>query len=175
MKNKYLKIPLVKKNKKRLFRLSKLILLMAFFGLVSGLIIDSNTIMLIAGFVFIVTVLYIRFSKQFYIIGLAIFSFEKIEIEISGGKEIFNLIDLDSVKIKYQGYRGESEANPVSIIPKDGTGNFILFTMNRKKYSYELLLDKNNLNILNSIITQWMRQGNNVTLIGEWGLKVKSI
>ena len=94
---------------------------------------------------------------------------------LSDNEDIFNLKDLTNLKIKYDGFDGEPYPNPKSIIPKDGTGNFISFYYCGKKLKYELLFERKHLKYLNNIISQWEKDKVNVTLIGEWGFKVKSL
>ena len=173
--SKGVKVPVVERKKINGIRYTKLLFLASILILLFGLFIDNTLIILCSGLIIISTIVVLSFTKTHSISGFIILHDSHIKLVLAGRKEIYNLNDLDNVKIKYDGYDGEAYPNPKSIIPKDGTGNYIHFTYNDETFSYELLFERRNLNLLNNIISQWKKNKTNVTLIGEWGIKIKSL
>lgn len=116
------------------------------------------------------------FVKNFNIDGYIIFNANQIVVNNRDYKEVFSLQDLQYIKLKYRGYKGEDYLlYPGSIAPKEGIRNYIEFYYQDKKYSFELLIEKQNLYFLNRIFDMWRSNNLNFILVGKWGFKTNSI
>lgn len=173
--NQYVKIPIIKRKKNLLIKYYKYTAVVAIFMLFHGAIFDNLNIMLFSVFIIIVCIILLNVINKYHIIGIAVFYYDHFKLTIQDQEATFNLKDLENIKIKYYGYDGKHYPNPKSLLPKDGTGNLIYFTKNNQKYSYELLFKKSTINILNTIIEEWKNNDKEITLIGEWGFKIKSL
>jgi len=169
------KIPVVERKKTKSIQYSKWLLWVSLSVLAIGLFINNNLAALSSGIIVILNIIFLSFSKKHYVNGVIIFNGNYIKLILSENEQVFDLKSLSDIKVKYDGYNGESYPNPKSILPKNGTGNFIVFLCDGKKFSYELLLERKNLNPLNNIFNQWKKNNIELALTGEWGWKVKSI
>jgi hypothetical protein len=153
----FIKIPIIK-NKKTF--LSKLLLLI-FLILVSLLFINViifNCAPFTIGLIILIYIVGIimNFNKSHYVYGHVILSYEQIIVENENIKKIFPLSDIYNLKFKYFGSEGDSDISDFkTFITKDGTSNFLNFEYENKKYSFELLLKRNYINLLRKILKKW--------------------
>lgn len=169
------KIPVVERINTPRILLSKWLAIITICLLIVAVIIDNTLLALASASILIICIFVLRTNKRYSTTGFAIFSKDEIKIELQRIKKTILLKEINSVKVKYGGYTGEPYPNPKSIIPKDGTGNFIYIFEESGEYSFELLFDKLSLDLLNRIIQMWKQRGINVTIIGGWGTKVSSL
>lgn len=168
------KIPIVNKKKPIRVKIVRYAFAISFLLLLFAIIyIESKFLTILLIITSIISGAVFSIMRKYELSGSLNLESNFVTIESIGR---IRVVDLQKIKIRYQGYKGEYYTmNPRSIVPKDGTENFIEFIHDNKAYSFEIFLDKKKRDLLNEIISYWRTQSNDITLIGKWGLQTKKI
>ncbi len=163
------KIPVVDQKRPQLQKILRtvfIISLFLFFVLV--IFIDNNVIFIMLILISFSSLLLITFSKRFTIRGFLFFDSQKIIFKNEESEIKFLLNKIQSIHLKYYGYKGKYDLlNPKSVVPDDGSGNYLSINYPEHSKKYELLLTKSHLNSLKEIIHQWKTNDISFELTGS--------
>ncbi|HRP90826.1 MAG TPA: hypothetical protein PKX92_12410 [Edaphocola sp.] len=110
---------------------------------------------------------------KYLIDGYLILTSDNIKIMTKTLKINISINDLTKLKFTYDGFDGDIYLfNPHSILPKDGTGNFIMLQNKKNEtYNFELLLNKTDLMELSNIFNNWKKTNSTFMIKGAWWIK----
>lgn len=108
------------------------------------------------------------FSKRFNIIGSLYLDSQKIIFKDEKLEFTFPLDKIHGIHLKYYGYKGKYDfLNPRSMVPDDGSGNYLSINYPEDSKKYELFLTKRHLNSLKEIIRLWKTNDISFELTGN--------
>lgn len=157
--NSRIKLQTIDKKRKGYYRILQGVILVLILSLfVSVFFVDSKLLNIILTICVFSCGLFISFIKEYSISGYIVLDENCIEIKNNNLDVSFNVDDLDSIELKYDGYEGAS-LGLRSLVFHNGTFNFIVFTFQEKKYSIEILLKKKDIVSVNKIFNyyKWHR------------------
>lgn len=126
----------------------------------------SGTLLGISGALLFLFGLGLEFANKNITEGHLVLFFSKIIINQNNVKKEFYIKDLNKVRFKLEGFKGDGYMlNPNSVTSKDGTGNFIEFEAGKEEYSFELLIKRAQSKRLYRIFNQWEKEYPNFKLI----------
>lgn len=172
--------PLIYKTKKTFFAFIKYFLFSSFlFVLFSTLFFDiKNPIVRLSIFLFLIANLFwIGASiivKKYKIIGEIKFGENCITVY---DKDIFNLCEINNLKVNYKGFDGEPYGMFVGgLESKDGSRNWIEFEYKNLIYKFNFYIsDYSKAQALNYFIKKWKENNIHIELLDYFGKPIDSI
>jgi len=140
-----LEIPIIKRLNSPVIKTLKTILLSCLILVVIGAVIDQPRIIAFSFILIVPIILFFSIKKNYYKTGVLRLDDKTLTLIFRNSRESFELEELTNIQVKYYGYAGEETLNPKTLTPKDGTGNFIQFTLKNTQQKHELLLHYNTL------------------------------
>jgi hypothetical protein len=151
-----IKIPVIRKKRPLVIRISAFVHLMSWFLLIGVFVfIDSKILSGILPILIILSAICMALLKKNEVCGYTILNSGYIFIKNDFFEKQFFIRDIKDLRFKYNGCEGDSYKNPRVLIAKDGTGNFVEFSAQGIKYSVEVLLKRIDVLSLNKIFKEW--------------------
>jgi len=171
------KIPIIKSKKSLLQRFLAYVFFISVSIFFLIILFDSfNTLTIITLILVFASGILMNFFDPFLIDGYLILYNDHIEIKTNEMELNLLVKDLATLRFKFNGFQGDVTISNIRSIPnKNGTGNYLILKYDEAYYKLELHLEKHYFDLLNSIFTHWKEINPRFIIVGEYGIKIKSL